>query len=62
MATVCPEGLWKPPNLKTHKGLTLEDIQKKPENDLKMAWPPLMWNTEAVQNATHDRRSGHLFE
>jgi len=62
MATLYPEGLSKPPNLKTHKGLTLEDVQKKPENDLKMAWPPLMWNTEAVQNATHDGPSGHLFE
>lgn len=41
MATLYPEGLWKPPNLKTHKGLTLEDVQKKPENDLKVAWPPL---------------------
>lgn len=62
MATLYPEGLSKPPNLKTHKSLTLEDVQKKPENDLKVAWPPLMRSTETVQNTTHDRPLGHLFE
>jgi hypothetical protein len=55
MATLYPEGLSKPLNLKTHKGLILEDVQEKPENDLKVARPSVMRNTEAVRNTTHDR-------